>query len=721
SATGLRFDVSIAARGGARGIYLREPGELIRPTEVSVGVDPSFRRDVDNREKVDFQMQASLAVDADWVQVPAAVHLHGGGRNFRVLVDPRGLEPGAHYAEITGTDLADPGRGPVFRVPVTVVVPGGVPADDPRFGETLSLRPGQIHRRFLAVPEGATWADIMVRSRGGETERHLVLHTVQLEPGLQYDLSESQLYAWVAPGEDVVRSIPVLGGRTLEVTVAHYWSSLGQAEFEWDITFHGLVPTDRNLFLDGAHPSRRTAVTATLRDEVIEPEAKLTRRRITLRPADWELRPLPGDRDLLPEGKRIHELVLTYEFEREKAGRVLPVSTLNDDERFWEYWESGLWMILDEGKQRLFTGPVEDPVILPEGKYTLRYQLRHHDVERLEGTVAMPLHLDEELTSPITLAAFSDAEGAFGASASLGSPGLVRGEMRTFWISSPSFEKLPEGVESGNLLLGTITYGQERPDRPGAGRRPGGYPLAVRVPTEPVEKKEPEAGTDDEKGGDDDRLAADVHDTMLELLARLRKDGRRDDFDELFRDLGGRKSGNPELLAERMRLLDGEDATDPADVVTATGDVLAELDRAAIAEALGADPDPDDAAETEHRKDMEERRDLLVEALRVRACALLEMEGDDAAADFEETYRKLDRWSEMDTNGNARLLVERERRRGRPAVALQALNGRIEEDPRDRELLEMRSALLAELGWPEWVTHEEQWLRLRLPGEYPPF
>lgn len=50
--------------------------------------------------------------------------MHHSGRSFEVHVDPTGLTPGLHYAEVLGCSVdQEEWQGPMFRMPVTVVVP----------------------------------------------------------------------------------------------------------------------------------------------------------------------------------------------------------------------------------------------------------------------------------------------------------------------------------------------------------------------------------------------------------------------------------------------------------------------------------------------------------------------------------------------------------------------------------------------------------------------
>jgi len=174
----------------------------------NVSVTPAFHHDADNRAKVDFEMRVRLECDARWVSVAEHLLLMHGGRSFEVRIDPTRLSPGLHTTEIRGYDAAAPERGTLFRIPVTVLQAQTL-EDGPRWNARLRFSPGQIERRFLAVPAGATWADIAITPVEADSRRRLVLHTQQILPGRAFDYRNHREYIWVAPGQPEVRTIPV--------------------------------------------------------------------------------------------------------------------------------------------------------------------------------------------------------------------------------------------------------------------------------------------------------------------------------------------------------------------------------------------------------------------------------------------------------------------------------------------------------------------------------
>lgn len=142
--------------------------------------------------------------------------------SFELRVDPTQLPPGLHYAEVHGSLPDQAWRGPLFRVPITVVkaqdlltspdidqtepaaaaaavvqtpssfgpqaadaaasggvaagrgggegAGGALPPHTLRLGP-VKLTPGQEVRHFVAVPAGATWAELLVRAGEFDTSK----------------------------------------------------------------------------------------------------------------------------------------------------------------------------------------------------------------------------------------------------------------------------------------------------------------------------------------------------------------------------------------------------------------------------------------------------------------------------------------------------------------------------------------------------------------------
>jgi hypothetical protein len=200
----IRYDVSVSAPGYCsgrkmKGIYLREPHETSQGRrELSVSVDPQMTEGSPHQLKIDFEKHVLLVSTADWLTTPSALVLMASGRGFKVDIDPSCLTCGQmHHAEILGFDSSSEGDAPLFRIPVAVCKPFRVaPPPAPPLYElgTLALRPGSLHRSFVAVPPGATWAEATVAmsnfSGGGGTRRMLYMHALALVPHVPFSLTE---------------------------------------------------------------------------------------------------------------------------------------------------------------------------------------------------------------------------------------------------------------------------------------------------------------------------------------------------------------------------------------------------------------------------------------------------------------------------------------------------------------------------------------------------
>uniref|UniRef100_A0A915EFH1 Tripeptidyl-peptidase 2 n=1 Tax=Ditylenchus dipsaci TaxID=166011 RepID=A0A915EFH1_9BILA len=162
------FDVTVSESNNVvndtncRGIYLREKYQSSRPSiDFGVTVKPVFQQNSDNEEKVDFERHMLLHCSQPYVKYPKVLELMNEKRSFQARIDPTGLEKGViHYAEIMGYDSDNQNLGPLFRVPITIILPLDVsPENDYNIKKTVSLKPAQPYSLFVHVPESATWAN----------------------------------------------------------------------------------------------------------------------------------------------------------------------------------------------------------------------------------------------------------------------------------------------------------------------------------------------------------------------------------------------------------------------------------------------------------------------------------------------------------------------------------------------------------------------------------
>ncbi|MGQ0721773.1 MAG: S8 family serine peptidase [Candidatus Eiseniibacteriota bacterium] len=719
---GVRFEVNVPARDGARGVHLREPEESSRAHDLLVEVAAVFADADSNRARISFERHLRLESSAPWVDAPGMFVVVPGTRSFKIKVDPRSLPPGVHFAEVRGTDTGDPGRGPLFRVPVTVIRSEKVPDADPSWQKTLAFEPGQIRRFFFAVPDGATWADLVIRTENPETPRQIVAHAVQLVPGSSYAEWNTEETQWLDQGGRYVKSFAVAGGRTLELCLAQNWSNLGPGEADFELTFHGLVPDEARVDVDGGTElSRPLLVRASLRPETLAPKAEAKVLRKTLLPEEAEVRALDGSRDLLPQGRQVWEALLTYEFELDDDAKVRPRAAVLESDEIWQSWQSMLWQIHDEGKRLAANGPKDAPVSLGKGKYTLRFHVRSTDEAALRGLRNMPLALDRTLDDAVALRVLNDPDGALEGGHDVGETKLARGQTAAMWIAPPPAKSIPKGAAPGDLLVGTLRFGPEGSEAAAAGDRPSGWPLTVRLASARVEDESTEADGVPEavEASTADELAEELLQVEVDHLAKLRKDGRDEDFEAQSRVLLKERGRTLPLLVERMRYLAEKEEPDAKAVVKACDEVVDAAAGADLAELLGERADPENEEAKAAREGAEKRRDALVEALRRKVEALVGNAGADA--EIAAAYAEVARWTDPAKGEAAVVAVEHERRRGRPAKALEVLNARIDEAAPDRTLFEQRLRLLETLGWTSWVEREKRLLVVRFPESYPPF
>lgn len=142
-------------------------------------------------------------------------------------MDPTVLsESEFHYGEVLGYDTAHPDRGPLFRVPVSVVKPTETKNGSLSY-QRVEYGPGDIIRRFVSVPQGATDCELTIRAKApsGTSPARFMLHLLQLVPNKSQKNKQTYTFLLGAGSygdpktEDqvIVKRFAVRGGLNLEV------------------------------------------------------------------------------------------------------------------------------------------------------------------------------------------------------------------------------------------------------------------------------------------------------------------------------------------------------------------------------------------------------------------------------------------------------------------------------------------------------------------------
>jgi len=749
----------------ACGIYLREPFEVSQPTEANVSIKPSFHEDHDAKEKQSYEQKILVKSTAFWVETPKYVLMHQGGRSFSVLVDPTALSPGSHYAEIQGLDATDLGKGPLFRVSVTVVVPERKQDKTGRKYEfsDIAFKPGSMIRRYLAVPEGAAYAHIQVKPSSIDTSRRFMLAALWLSPQEGYRDHEINKFMTMKEGSVSHYSMPVRPHTTLEVVLAQYWSSLGVCKGALSVTFHGLSvsPSPIRLALDDP-TSTRIDVRCEMGDAMLEVSGKLTHKEAYLRPSSAKIAPLPPtSRDALPKGRHAMQIVLSYVLEvgakvsKAKIGFPALNGKLYDSP-----FGSQLYMVFDEHKRCIATGDAwPDPVSLDKGKYTVRLHVRHHKASVLEGLKTLVMVFKTPLPKAIAVTAYSTYTNAALKASKFTRKRLYSKQSTCLYLSAGS---VPSGTPPGSVLVGSIKVGKDEdgakdvvehhimavvPPKPPAApkaKAQGGGADAKKKKTTPKTAAAAggakEGGGSDEKGKEDekaadsgfqDEIAKAVRGAKIAYISKLKDEKLRKALEsDVAKELASSSANNDEKRAVyEMQVKAYKSLKEHDKVIEACELVLGCIDATKVAAFYGVKHPVGSAQDEDEKKaskEMEKDKKALVFAYMSKASALMELakaELNKVKEEAEKTGNRKDaglsqewndrfkkalddvlKWADekKDKKALAPLQMFSLLAKGHNGKALKQLLASLKASPRDKDLMAQRTKLLSYLGWDDW-------------------
>ncbi|KAI3633416.1 hypothetical protein MIR68_008363 [Amoeboaphelidium protococcarum] len=372
-----------------RGIYLREESDTYSPQSLSVNVQPRFRdSDVDlNSNRLQLEQKLTLASPYSWIKVPDHLLLNSGGRDFQVVIDPTNLKDGQfYYGEICAYESGNIEKGPIFRVPVSVCKPTLLPITDASYSYQQLYDPGSVDRKFIQIPNGATFADIEISAVKVSESCRFVVHLVQLVPQSRHSNTEQHWYfSFDQQTSKKVKSFRVYGGLTMELCTAQFWSVASANEFKVTVKVHSLQIEPQNLVFSSADVVQKLNVNViSAQNEKLKLQADLSAIQRPLRPNKAIIKPLKS-RDVLPNGFRVNELMLHYSLNLAEATSVSFLKPLADNLLYESEFDSVLLMVLDSNNQMVhFDDVYPKSVKLQKGDYVIKLQLRHADTAVLD-------------------------------------------------------------------------------------------------------------------------------------------------------------------------------------------------------------------------------------------------------------------------------------------------------------------------------------------------
>ncbi|CAL1545565.1 unnamed protein product, partial [Lymnaea stagnalis] len=663
---------TVQCSGSNRGIYLRELPQLTKPTEVTVSVEPLFEEQTGRHvaTKISFSVNFCLTSTQSWVQFPSSFLLMNANRSFTVKIDPRGLAEGIHYAEIRAFESGNVERGPLFRVPVTVIVPVRL-VDLTNFSIStlgLNFKPGQIHRRFIHVPYGASYAVLKITSLDVEKSGRFLIHTLQISPQTAYKDHEFSKFVTISERGEGSYAFSVLGDCTLELCVAKWWANLGDVSLDITLSFYGAQLEHGLPVMHGGEGITRFDIISPLRTEDLNPSLSLKSVVCPLRPTDHKLRCLSTERDQLKDGRQVHAIELTYSFHLPKATEVTPDCALLSDMLYTSEFESQMWIIYDTNKQFIAAGdayPSRYVTKLEKNDFIILLQVRHEKREMLEKLKDVILLVKMKLSSPLNLDLYPTWQAAVTGGKKLGALTIHKGLRQPMFVTHLPEDKLPKGCGPGWYFTGHLTLAKDEPGKTKSGSR---FKYFVSESASKGKgngkRKEKESSKDKDAGKESsgkfsvESMNDAIRDLKISWISKPPLSATQTVYDELRKEF----PTHVPVLISRMNALEAVDVNNIEnlkEIIALGNEALTLIDTEGLLGYFGMKTDTRADSAT-IKSDMEKKKNWLIDTLVKVGVAQADIilqkrsagdgQGDITAEDVNKTFSELSKWTDVSEN-----------------------------------------------------------------------
>lgn len=721
---------------------------MSRVQYIDVKLEPTFLGELDpekplyNKAKFNFESRVVLVTTKPWISSPEYVYLNSSGNLFQVKVDPSSLsESDVHLGEVIGYDSSSPDRGPLFRVPVVVVKPS-VPSQGFIRYKNVEYGSGDIVRRFVQVPDGATCCDITLKAHAPlkTAPARFALHLMQLVPQKSHKkrhafslMLGNGSFGDPSSDEQVIRKrVSVRGGLSLEVCVAQFWNGLGKHSVDLSLDFHGVQIAGNLTNGEGVlhlepEVTRLDVCSSIRREEALEVRASFNKLRKYIPPTESTITPMLPDRDMLPTLQLTYQLVLTYQFKIDAStsitARFPPVMN-----QLYEHYLAGVFGIIYDANKKV-VGYVDvfehSYKIKQKGDYFLRLQLSSPEESVLDQLKSMLLELDVDVKT-VSFNTFQTMGDVYQKeSSNFSKLTLERKDARVFYVAAPA--TLPKDAKPGDALVGQLNFLEKVTG--------GQYQVLYKIPPTGSEKSSQQKKTPDEN------LEKKFSDAKLSLeLSYLKKFSTDSDaYKQLLNSVKSTYGNDVAFLECQMDAVWSSSAgkhihdcllkpsqitTDEvAKIIQYADTILDQLNQNELLEFYGRKrPDKETDDQKERRKENDGKKKQVIHALKNKAAACLVGPKKEL---LETTLSELAQWTSDDSASNLTSLlikVQHDRENGHFGAALKSVQKYLSEATLNQKTVKdvekvwsIRNELFSDLCWNLWKEYDTKWNLIRQP------
>jgi len=288
---------------------------------------------------------------------------------------------------------------------------------------------------------------------------------------------------------------------------------------------------------------------------------------------------------------------------------------------------------------------------------------------------------------------------------------INNGKRATLFIRKPEDDSIPKEAKPGDMLLGHVHYYKVNKDNPD--RKVRGYPINYLVP--PSKPQSPSSPSDDDDSKTTEILFLD---SKVQFLSKLLSDKKRRAeipkfIDQLFKE----NSKYLPILDLQLKYLDQpSDRMNQLDsIITAADEIISSIDKISLAAHYGTKiPDSEDPVLIKTRKEMDKQKAFLINALYVKANAMMDKPNTTALIDAINAFKT---WGDIEDAKYNSLEINFLNTQALYGSALKIVMKNLDSTS-ERKMFDLQIELLKKLQWTHWINFYKNWSIIKFPPSF---